>query len=67
MILENITQLCKEKGVSIAKLEREVGIGNGTISRWGTSSPTINNIKAVAEYFGVSVDALLQEIPAESA
>lgn len=67
MILKNITRLCKEKGVSVAKLEREVGIGNGTISRWGTSSPTINNIKAVAEYFGVSVDDLLQEIPAESA
>lgn len=67
MILKNITRLCKEKGVSIAKLERETGIGNGTISRWGISSPTISNVKAVADFFGVSVDALLQEVPAESA
>ena len=67
MILKNITRLCKEKGVSIAKLERETGIGNGTISRWGVSSPTISNVKAVADFFGVSVDALLEEAPAESA
>lgn len=67
MILKNITRLCKENGVSIAKLERETGIGNGTIARWGISSPTISNVKAVADFFGVSVDALLQEVPAESA
>lgn len=67
MILKNITRLCKEKGVSIAKLERETGIGNGTIARWGVSSPKISNVKAVADFFGISVDALLEEAPAESA
>ena len=61
MILENITQLCKEKGVTIARLEREIGIGNGTISRWSVSSPTINNLKAVADFFGVTVDQLIEE------
>jgi transcriptional regulator with XRE-family HTH domain len=61
MILENITRLCKEKGVSIAKLERETGISNGTISRWGVSSPTVNNLKAVADYFGVALDDLTKE------
>ena len=61
MILENITRLCKEKGVSIARLERETGISNGTISRWGVSSPTVNNLKAVADYFGVDLDDLTKE------
>lgn len=61
MILENITRLCKENGVTIARLERETGIGNGTISRWGISSPTISNVKAVADFFGVTVDQLLAE------
>ena len=65
MLLENISRLCKERGVSIARLERETGIGNGTISRWGSSSPTISNVKAVADFFGVSVDTLLQETPSE--
>ena len=61
MILENITRLCKKNGISIARLERETKISNGTISRWGTSSPTIHNAKAVADYFGVTVDDLLME------
>lgn len=61
MILKNITQLCKEKNIAIAKLERETGIGNGTISRWGTSSPTVENAQKVAEYFGVTIDSLIRQ------
>ena len=63
MILDNIMKLCKEKGVSIARLEREIGIGNGTVARWGTSSPTVDNVRKVADYFGVTVDNLLSETP----
>ena len=63
MILDNIMKLCKEKGVSIARLERETGIGNGTVARWGTSSPTVDNVRKVADYFGVTVDNLLSETP----
>ena len=59
MLLENIIRLCKKRGISIAKLEREVGIGNGTIGKWGKSSPTVDSLKKVADHFGVSVDALL--------
>jgi transcriptional regulator with XRE-family HTH domain len=61
MVLENITKLCKEKdNLSIARLERETGLGNGTISRWETSSPTLENAKKVADYFNVSVDDLMK-------
>lgn len=59
MIHENVSKLCKKKGISIAKLERELGIGNGTIGRWGKSAPTVDNVKKVADYFGVKVDELL--------
>ena len=59
MLLKNITQLCKEKGIAISRLERECGISNGTIGRWGTSSPTVENVRKVAEYLGTTVDALL--------
>lgn len=59
MLLTNIRRLCSKKPVSIAKLERETGIGNGTISRWDTSSPSVENVQKVAEYFGVSIGELL--------
>ena len=60
MLLKNIRILCSKKPVSIAKLERETGISNGTISRWNTSSPTVENVQKVAEYFGVTVDQLIR-------
>lgn len=61
MIVDNIARLCKDHGVSFARLERETGMGNGVIARWDTSSPTVANIKAVADYFGVTVDELIRE------
>ena len=65
MLFKNIAKLCKEKGVSIARLEREIGIGNGTVARWGTSSPTVDNVRKVADYFGVTVDNLISETPTD--
>jgi len=59
MLLTNIRRLCSQKPVSIAKLERETGIGNGTISRWDISSPSVENVQKVAEYFGISIGELL--------
>lgn len=61
MIYKNISELCRKKGISIAKLERDLGIGNGTIGRWGKSAPTIDNIKKVADYFEVKVDELIAD------
>lgn len=59
MVFQNVCRLCRKKNISIAKLEREVGIGNGTIGKWDKSSPTAEKLKRVADYFGVSVDSLL--------
>ena len=66
MIYQNILRLCKDKSISIAKLERETGLGNGTIGRWEKSSPNVDNVKKIADYFGVTVDSLLKaaEVPA---
>ena len=61
MIYENIVKLCKEKSISISKLERELGFGNATIRNWSVSSPSIANVQKVAEYFGVTVDELIKK------
>lgn len=53
--------LCGKTGISIARLEREAGLGNGTIRRWKTANASIENVRRVAEYFGVSVDSLLSQ------
>lgn len=61
MVLENIKALCKEKGVNIRTLEKEVGISNGTIGRWDTINPRVDTLKRVADYFNVSIDSLLSD------
>ena len=60
-LYENILRLCKAHGISVARLEIECKLGNATIRGWNESSPRVNNLKAVADYFGVTVDELLKE------
>lgn len=60
MIIKNIRELCEKNGVSIWAVERATGIGNGVIARWENSSPRVENLKLVADYFGVTVDDLLK-------
>lgn len=61
VILDNIRALCSKRGVTTFSLERKLGLGSGTISKWGTVSPTVAKLKRVADYFGVTVDELLKE------
>ena len=61
MIYTKISDLCQNRGISIAKLERELNFGNATVRGWATSSPTVEKLKAVADYFGVTVDDLLAD------
>lgn len=59
MIYENIQSLCRQKGISIARLERETGLGNGTVCRWKWADPTVTRLKQVADYFGVTLESLM--------
>lgn len=61
MLLDRICTLCESQGISISKLEKEVGLGNATIRGWAKSSPKTENLKKVADFFGVTTDELLRE------
>ena len=56
--LNRIDELCKEKKWSRRKLEREAGIGVGSISKWAKVIPSANNLKKVADALGVSTTFL---------
>jgi len=60
MIATRIKELCEDRGISIAEVERSVGLGNGVIRRWDEGNPRIDGLKLVADYLGVTVDALLE-------
>ena len=58
-IKERIQNLCKSHGISMNYLESELGFGKGYISKLGKSTPNTNYIKKIADYFGVSVDYIM--------
>lgn len=58
-MLEKILKLCKAKGISMTALEKELGFGRATISKWKNADPSAIKLKKVADYFGVSVDYLI--------
>ena len=61
LIYKNVKKICDEKGISISQLEKEAGLGNGTIGGWRNSMPRLDNIKSVADVLKVKVDKLLKE------
>lgn len=58
-LVNKIKNLCDERKVTFAEVERKVGLSNGQIRRWDNSSPKIESIQKVADYFDVSTDYLL--------
>lgn len=56
---ERIKQLADERGISLPTLESELGFGNSTIVKWDKSTPNADKLNAVAKYFNVSMDYLL--------
>ena len=58
-LVTRIRELADEKKVTFAEIERAIGISNGQIRRWDKVSPKSENLKKVADYFGVSTDYLL--------
>lgn len=58
-MFEKIKQLCKMNEISFSRLEKELKLANGSISKWKKIVPGIDKVIKVANYFNVSVDDLV--------
>jgi len=58
-LYEKTIDLCKKSNISIARLEKEIGLSSGSINKWKTNSPSVKAVGAVASFFGISTDYLL--------
>lgn len=58
-IYQRIKDLANERHVSIAQVERDLGLSNGSMAKWDAHSPKSENLKSVANYFSVSTDFIL--------
>lgn len=57
-LLDRVKALCKSKGISLGAMEKEMGISNGASYKWKNSSPSMEMLKKLSSYFGVSIDYL---------
>ena len=57
--LEIIKELCEEKGVTIKKMEQDIGISANSSFKWKARTPSAENLLKLSEYFGVSTDYIL--------
>ena len=60
VLFDNIKELCEKKGVSVWKLEKDLGFSNRSISKWNETAPGIRKVQKVADYFGVAIEDLLE-------
>ena len=58
-IVNRLQAIVKERGTTFKQLERETGLGNGTIRRWEEQSPRLDKLTKVADYLQVSLDYLV--------
>ena len=56
--VEIVRNLCKERHVSIAKLERELGFANGYIGKLKKGTFPTDKAMAIANYFNVPIEYL---------
>lgn len=59
-MVAEIRRLCKANKIPVYKLEEQTGISRNSISRWDKSIPSVDKVKKVADFFGVTVDSLLK-------
>lgn len=57
---EIFSKLLQENGVTPYKVSKETGVSQSTLSDWkrGVSTPKIDKLQRIADYFGVSVEYL---------
>ena len=61
MLYNNIKSISKSKGIPIYKIEEDLVLARGSISKWTTVNPGIDKVAKVAKYLGVTVEELIKE------
>ena len=59
LLVKSIREICKSNNITPSQLEAELGFGAGLISRWTKSSPSLDKIVDIADYFNVPLDKVV--------
>lgn len=61
LIYKKVKEACKEKRISIAQLEQDLGFARGSIYKWDKHNPSIEKMKMVAEKLEKTIEDLLED------
>ena len=58
-LYENIRDIAKTKGLSINRLEQELGFARSSINKFNKNTPSVEKLQQIAERLDVTVDNLM--------
>ena len=58
-IVKSIKKLCVKNNINLSRLEKNVGLSQGLISKWKTTTPSLEKLIDIARYFSVSLDEVV--------
>lgn len=56
---DRVRELCEKAGISVKKLEKMLGISNGTVGGWDKGNPSMENARKIANHFGVTIEYIM--------
>ena len=59
-LFDRISERAKEREMSINQLEEKAGLSRGSTYKWKSVSPSVKNLKKVADVLGCSVNDLIE-------
>lgn len=60
-LYDKIKEVASNKNVTIYRIEKDLGLSNGSISKWNESTPFSTSLIKVASYLGTTVEYLTKE------
>lgn len=65
-LTQNIIELCEQKNISVNRMLQECGLSKSVIDNLKRGfEPRLAKIVIIADYFGVTVDYLINNFPSE--
>lgn len=58
-LYENIRDIAKTKGLSVNRLEQELGFARSSINKFNKNTPSVEKLQQIAERLNVTVDNLM--------
>lgn len=59
MLYDNVKAVCKQRGVTISKIESDLGFPRSSICKWNENEPGVSRVKKVADYLKVDINQLI--------